>query len=425
MESGVAEKSNSFWVKNRVLKVREFQFYLLIRFGLIFALNMQSTSIYYWVFDLTHNKLKLGLVGLFEVIPAVIFSLFAGHIVDRHEKRNTLLYVVLGYCALGVILYSLGSRWLSHISLDWRLIGVYAGVFLGGILRSFMGPSQFALLGRLVSRDLYPSASQWSSMALQIGAVCGPLVAGFVLGLKGVEASLAIVMIIELLLVIPMLSIKRKEIIRKTSEPILKSLSAGLKFVFHTPAMLGAQSLDMFAVLFGGAVALLPVYQKEILHLSPMWFGILRAAPGIGAIIMLIVFAFFPIQKKPGYKLFAAVFAFGICIIIFGISKNAYLSFFVLMLSGMFDAVSVVIRQIILQLLTPDDMRGRVAAVNTIFTSSSNELGDFESGMMAQLMGTVPAVVFGGSMTVLVVIVTFFATKTLRHFSFEQKRDSE
>jgi MFS family permease len=289
-----------------------------------------------------------------------------------------------------------------------------------------MGPSVFSLFGLVVQdKKLYPNGTSWSSMAMQMGAVMGPLVAGLMIAVDGVVTGMFAVVIVQIALLFPILHIKRKPVIKKEKEPILQSLSQGLRFVIKTPALLGAQLLDMFSVLFGGAVALLPVYQTEILHTDTIGFGLLRSAPGIGALITLGLLAFMPLKTQPGKKLFAAVTGFAISIIVFGLSTNFVLSFFALLFSGMFDAISVVVRSTILQLVTPDHMRGRVASVNTIFVSSSNELGDFESGVMAHWLGTVRAVVTGGCITLGVVLVTFFSAPQLRNFSFETQKDEE
>lgn len=406
--------------KNPSLKFKEFRYYLLLRFSLIFALNMQSTIIYYWVYQLTEDKLKLGMVGLAEVIPAVLFSLFSGHFVDLHEKRKMILIGVLAYLFLGLSLFGLTTPFaLEELGQSIVLISIYSLVFIGGIIRAFYGPSSFSLLALILPREQYANGTSWSSMAWQIGAVMGPLLAGAMIAWKGVEMGMALVVAVELIPLIAILKISVKPIIKKVKEPILKSLTEGMQFVFKTPELLGALSLDLFSVLFGGAVALLPVYQKEILHVNEVGFGILRAAPGIGALITLGLLAFIPLNKNPGYKLFASVFCFGVSIIIFGISKNFYLSFFMLLFSGMFDAVSVVIRGTILQLVTPEEMKGRVAAVNTMFISSSNELGDFESGVMAHWLGTVRAVVVGGCLTLSVVAITYWRAPKLRRFSFK------
>jgi MFS family permease len=418
--------TTGFFGKNPSLKIKEFQYYLSLRFGLIFSLNMQSTIIYYWVYHITGDKLALGFVGLAEVIPAITCSFFSGHVVDLNEKRKMVMICVIGYLILGIGLLVLALP-LAQANLDISnsLILIYFFVFLGGMLRSFYSPSMFALFGMVVKRHHYPNATSWSSMAWQMGAVIGPLAAGFFIAWKGIPAGLFAVVCVELALLFPLFSISVKPILKKVKEPVLKSVTEGLRFVIKTPALLGAQCLDMFSVLFGGAVALLPVYQKEILHVNEMGFGILRSAPGIGALLTLGLLAFLPLKTYPGRKLFVCVTGFALSIIVFGISTNFILSFFMLLLSGMFDAVSVVIRSTILQLVTPDEMRGRVAAVNTMFVSSSNELGDFESGVMAHWLGTVRAVVTGGCITLGVIAFTFFKAPQLRDFTFEDKDEKK
>jgi MFS family permease len=418
--------SRGFFAKNPVLKIREFLSFLSLRFGLIFALNMQITIIYYWVYHITNDKLSLGLVGLAEVIPAIGCSLFAGHFVDLNEKRKMVLFCISGYVLTSITLFTLTTPFsLDALGVDITLYIIYFLVFCGGVIRSFMGPSIFSLFGLVVPRQHFPNATSWSSMAWQTGAMLGPLAAGLMIALDGVIMGMFVVVAIIVLLLIPALSIKRKPILKKEKEPMLQSLTQGLRFVVKTPALLGAQLLDMFSVLFGGAVALLPVYQKEILHVDEVGFGILRSAPGIGALLTLGILAFLPLKTYPGRKLFVAVTGFALCIITFGLSTNFILSFFMLLFSGMFDAVSVVIRSTILQLVTPDHMRGRVASVNTIFVSSSNELGDFESGVMAHWLGTVRAVVIGGCLTLGVVMVTFFSAPQLRNFNFDNEGTKE
>ncbi len=416
----------SFFLKNPSLKIKEFQHFLTLKFGVIFALNMQSTIIYYWVYHITNDKLSLGLVGLAEVIPAIAFSFFSGHVVDLNEKRKMVTiclvgYVLLAMCLFGVALPSLQTKFhINHL-----LAFVYLFVFIGGALRSFYSPSMFSLFGLVVPRNHYANATSWSSMAWQMGAVLGPLLAGFFIAWGGIPAGLVAVFAIEVILLFPLFAISIKPLIKKVKEPVLQSVTEGLRFVWKTPALLGAQCLDMFSVLFGGAVALLPVYQKEILHVDEVGFGLLRSAPGVGALLTLGLLAFLPLKTYPGRKLFVSVTGFALCIIGFGISTNFILSFFMLMFSGMFDAISVVIRSTILQLVTPDHMRGRVSAVNTMFVSSSNELGDFESGVMAHYLGTVRAVVAGGCITLGVIAVTFFKAPQLRNFTFDEEHDPQ
>lgn len=415
--STVEEKN--FLARNPALKIKEFQSFLYIRFGLIFALNMQITIVYFWVYQITNDKLALGFVGLAEVIPAIGCSLFAGHFVDLSEKRKMVLFCITGYVLLAVCLFTLTTPLsVDSLGVDITLYLIYFFVFCGGVIRSFMGPSVFSLFGLIVPREHFPNATSWGSMAWQTGSMLGPLAAGLMIALNGIITGMFAVILILILLLWPILSIKTKPVLKKEKEPILQSLTQGVRFVVKTPALLGAQLLDMFSVLFGGAVALLPVFQKEILFVDEVGFGMLRSAPGIGALLTLGILAFLPLRSNPGWKLFMAVTGFALCIIGFGLSTSFILSFFFLLFSGMFDAVSVVIRSTILQLVTPDHMRGRVASVNTIFVSSSNELGDFESGVMAHWLGTARAVVTGGCITLGVVIVTFFTAPQLRKFGY-------
>ena len=403
-----------------------------MRLSLIGALNMQSAIIAYYVYKLTHDKLALGMIGLWEVIPAVGFSLFSGHFVDLREKRGMLLRCFAAYLLLSVFFVLLAvpqaTTWFSVPALVWLL---YAGVFIGGALRAFLSPSTFSLLGLVVPKDLYPNATTWSSASWQTGAVLGPLAGGFLLAWSGFTVSLIWVAVIQVVGLMATLRIPRQPIMNKSKEPVLKSLGEGLRFVFNTQVILAALSLDMFAVLFGGAVALLPVYAEDILKVGEVGYGWLRAAPGIGSVVCLFLLSVFPLRRNAGGKLMWSLVGFGGTTIVFGfcgyfgtetlfsmggfaMSAGFLVAFVMLLAGGMFDAVSVVIRGTILQLYTPDEMRGRVAAVNTMFISSSNELGAMESGVTARIMGTVPAVVFGGIMTLLVVAVTWFAAPSIR-----------
>ena len=423
--------ATSFLTKNEALRFPLFRNYLLQRFGIILALNMQSAIIGYYVYQLTHDKLALGMLGLWEVIPAIGFSLFSGHFVDLKEKKTLIVQCIAGYILLSAFFVFLVWPGMGHSFSSQKLLWlIYAGIFVGGALRAFLGPASFALQGLLIPRELYPNATTWSSTSWQIGAVIGPLLGGFMLAL-GYRTALITVGVIELVALGSIMRIPRQAIMKKDKEPISKSLGEGLKFVFRTQLVLAALSLDMFAVLFGGAVALLPVYAIDILHVGEIGYGWMRAAPGIGSIITLGILSFVPLKKKPGIKLMLCIIGFGISTIIFGycgyfgttswgtflgvsMSWGFLVAFAMLLAGGMFDAVSVVIRGTILQVNTPDSMRGRVAAVNTMFISSSNELGGMESGITAKFMGTVPAVVFGGCMTIVVVGITYFAAPMLR-----------
>nr|WP_315151863.1 MFS transporter [uncultured Flavobacterium sp.] len=390
------------------LRYREFNMFLLLRFAMVFAWSMQFIIIEWEVYSLTKSALSLGMIGLMEVIPAVGMALFAGHIVDQKEKKGMLLKCILGFSIISFGLFLLTwPKIVSGWSTNTVLYSIYFLVFLGGLVRSFLGPTIFSLMSLIVPKKVYPNAATWSSSVWQIGAVVGPAVAGFSITWIGVHWSMCSIFACSLLALLTLTQISAKPILNpKIGEPVIESLKEGLKFVYTNKSVLGALTLDMVAVLFGGAVALLPIFAQDILKVGPEGFGILRAAPAVGALLTMFVSAHIPLYKNAGIKLLAAIFGFGVCIIIFGLSTWFWLSVFALFMSGVTDGISVVIRQTILQLKTPDHMRGRVAAVNSIFVGSSNELGAFESGLTAKLMGTATAVVFGGSMTLLIVIYT-------------------
>jgi MFS family permease len=388
------------------LRFKEFNIFLLIRFAMVFAWSMQFIIIEWEVYRITKSALSLGIIGLMEIIPAVAMSLFAGHIVDQKEKKAMLIKCILGFLFISTGLFCLtlptfSTQFESHVILYL----IYFFVFLGGLVRSFLGPTIFSLLALIVPKKAYSNAATWSSSVWQVGSVVGPAVAGFSITFIGVHWSLALVVAFAFVALLGLTLIEKKPILNpKIGEPVLDSLKEGVKFVYNNKMILGALTLDMAAVLFGGAVALLPIFALDILKVGPEGFGILRAAPAIGAILTMIFTAYVPVNKNAGMKLLTAIFLFGVCIIIFGLSTVFWISLLALFFSGVVDGVSMVIRSTILQLKTPDSMRGRVASVNSIFVGSSNELGAFESGLTAKLMGTVPAVVFGGCMTLIIVL---------------------
>ena len=360
-----------------------------------------------------------------EVIPAVAMALFAGHIVDQREKRGLLFKCILGFSVVSLGLFLLTwPRVVEDLSTNTILYAVYFLVFLGGIVRAFLGPTIFSLFSLLVPKKIYPNAATWSSSVWQMGSVVGPAAGGFFIHWIGVHWSMCFVFAFSLMALLLLLQIPKKPILNPNiGEPVMKSLKEGIKFVRNTRVILGALTLDMFAVLFGGAVALLPIYAQDILKVGPEGFGILRAAPAVGALLIMFTSAHFPLNKNAGMKLLAAIFGFGICIIVFGVSTWFWLSVVALFLSGATDGISMVIRSTILQLRTPDAMRGRVASVNSMFVGSSNELGAFESGLTAKLMGTVNAVVFGGTMTLITVIGTGMFFPKLRKLDLQKDLD--
>jgi len=387
------------------LRYKEFNIFLLIRFILVFGWSMQFIIVEWEVYNLTKDPLSLGLIGLVEVIPAVSMALFAGHIVDQNEKKRLFVFAISAFLLVAIGYYFVTSPYVyDTYTSNQILIGIYLLVFIGGFIRAFFGPIIFSLVALIVPKKIYPNAATWSSSTWQLAIVVGPAFAGFSIALIGVHASMGFVLASIVLGLLLTVFIKKKPILNpKIGEPILQSLKAGLSFVYKTKEILVAITLDMVAVLFGGAIALLPIYAQDILQVGSEGFGILRAAPAVGSVIMMFASAYMPLTKNAGKKLLLAIFGFGLTIVAFGISSTFWVSVVALFLYGVTDGVSMIIRQTILQLKTPDEVRGRVASVNSIFVGSSNELGAFESGLTAKLMGTVNAVVFGGVMTILTV----------------------
>jgi MFS family permease len=375
---------------------------------------MQAVIVGWQLYDITKDPLSLGMIGLTEVIPQVSIALFAGHFVDLWNRKKIIFRTSF--------LLLLGSAILLSSSTDHHLISflkgtmpIFVTVFLVGLVRGILMPAHNALLGQLVPRELLTGAATWGSTVWQVAAVTGPAVGGLMYGFFGVVAAYLLVFSFFLTCVVLIFFIKSPGRVKRETtkeETIFESIGSGIKYVFRKQELLGAFSLDMFAVLFGGAVAMLPVFASDILNVGPQGLGVLRACPAIGAILMSVYLTFNPPVGRSGRMLLTSVAGFGVCMIVFAISKNFYLSAASLLLSGALDFVSVVVRGSILQLFTSDEMKGRVSAVNSIFIGSSNELGAFESGTTASLMGLVPSVVFGGAMTLLVVgIATASAPK--------------
>jgi MFS family permease len=404
-----------------VIHVKNFRFYLFFRIFMTMASLMQSVIVGWQVYELTHNVLWLGFIGLVEVIPQVSISLFAGHFIDLWNRRKIINYTTL-LLIFGSIILLIYSNNTAYFSKYFGVIPIFITIFLTGLARGIINPAQVALMGQMVPRNLYANASTWNSANWQVAAVMGPAIGGLVYGFWGIVPAYSLVSGLYILsfFMIMLIKVSRHEVI-DTAEGVFTRIRSGIRFVFKTPELLGAFTLDMFAVLFGGAVAMLPVFASDILHVGPQGLGLLRACPAIGATFMAFVLMFRPPMRDTGKVLFISVIGFGLCMIGFGLSKSFILSGLLLIFSGAFDNVSVVIRATILQLFTPDDMRGRVASVNSIFIGSSNELGAFESGVAAKLMGLVPSVIFGGIMTLAVVFTTIKINKPLRKLSLRNK----
>lgn len=404
-----------------VIHVKNFRFYLLYRIFMTMASLMQSVIVGWQIYALSHNVLWLGFIGLAEVVPQVGISLFAGHYIDLHNRHKIVKYttILLILSSLILLVYSSDA---VYFSAKYGIMPIFGTIFLTGLARGILSPAQVALMGQLVPRNLYANAATWNSANWQVAAVVGPALGGLIYGFWGIIPAYSLVLVLNILAFFMVLFIKSaRHTIIETAEGVFTRIRSGIRFVFKTPELLGAFALDMFAVLFGGAVAMLPVFASDILHAGPQGLGLLRACPAIGATLMAFVLMYHPPMKDTGKFLFIAVTGFGLCMIGFGLSKSFILSGIILILSGALDNISVVIRGTILQLFTPEDMRGRVASVNSIFIGSSNELGAFESGVAARLMGLVPSVVFGGIMTLVVVVTTLRVNKPLRKLSLTSK----
>lgn len=405
---------------NAAVKIPEYRSLLMGRFCFVMALRMLGTMVGWWMYELTNAPFAIGLIGLAEVVPALSLALYAGHIIDISEKRKLLLKGMLAYLACGFAMLVLSTDYFTlHYTKAVIIGGIYTIVFFTGIIRAFTGPIFNAILGQMVPRDLLPNAITWSQGTYLSAAVLGHATAGFCIAFLGHTGTLSVVvgLIITALLILSQISAKPAaagSALKRTWE----SVREGLQFVFNTKEVLGALSLDLFAVLFGGAVAMVPVYARDILHVGPIGFGWLNSATDLGSIIMVVALTIFPLKTNQGKKLLFVVAGFGLCIIVFAISEIFWISYVALLVSGLLDAISVVVRGTIVQLKTPPEMRGRVMSVNSMFINSSNELGQFESGLMAKLLGVVPSVIFGGSMTLLVVVITWFKAPKLRKMQY-------
>jgi MFS family permease len=387
-----------------VFHIKDFRNFILGRFFLTLAIQMQMTTIglqAYYEFD--KEIMVLGFISLSEVIPFVITSFFSGHVADVYDRRKIILVstflLLLG--SFSLFIFCIPS--LNILSTYYPLLFI---VMLFGIIRSFLAAAMSPLMSQLVDRTYYTKAATWNSTFWHIGAIAGPVLAGWLYtdnGTFNAKTTYLINCVLFLIGFFAFVRINKKTQEKNREESIIESLKAGLKFVFKTKLLLSALSLDLFAVLFGGAVAILQVFNDQVLHASPSDFGLLRTAPAIGAVVSAFIMAFYPPEKKAGKWLLIGVLAFGLFTIFFAFCTNYWLAFLMLFLTGAFDNISVVVRHSILQLMTPENMRGRVSAVNSIFIGSSNEIGGFESALAGKLIGLVPSIVFGGSMTIIVV----------------------
>ncbi len=396
------------------LKIKDFRLFISARFCVTLAIQVQAVVVGWQVYEITRDPLSLGLIGLAEAIPSIGVSLYAGHLADIVARKKIILITLttLVFCSGALLFFTLdiGSFILSH-----GVSAIYAVIFISGIARGFITPALFSFMPQLVPRELYQNAISWNSTLWEMASIGGPPIGGLVYGFFGITAAYTIdagLMVVGLILAI---LVGNRVLPPATEEQgIFEKIKAGLKFVFENKLVLSAITLDLFAVLFGGAVALLPIFADEILHVGKIGLGFLRSAPGIGALLMALYITHYPIRKKMGKILLYAVGGFGLSMILFAISTHFWISMVLLIFSGACDCISVIVRGTLLQTLTPENMKGRVAAVNNIFIGSSNEIGAFESGVAARLMRVIPSVIFGGVMTIIVVIVTSWKAPTLR-----------
>jgi MFS family permease len=395
------------------LRIPDFRLFITSRFFVTLAIQVQSVVVAWQVYGLTKDPLSLGLIGLAEAIPSIGISLYAGHIADIIQRKKIILLCVstLLLCSSFLLLFTFQP---SDFFQSFGVWPIYAVIFLTGVARGFLSPAFFSFMPQLVPRNLYSNAVTWNSTLWETATIAG-LALGGLLYIFGITAAYMVDVLLTLTGLLLVSGVGNKPLPSSTSEEgVAEKIKAGLKFVFHNKIILSAISLDLFAVLFGGAVALLPIFADKILHVGSVGLGILRAAPSIGALSMAFYITHHPIERNAGKIMLYCVAGFGVCMILFALSTNFWLSLFLLMLSGCFDCISVIIRSTLLQTLTPENIKGRVSAVNHIFVGSSNEIGMFESGVMAKLIGTVPSVIFGGFATLTVVSITAWVSKSLR-----------
>jgi len=394
-----------------------FSLILLYRISAMLSYQIVAVTVGWHIYEITRDPFSLGLVGLAEILPFFCIAPFAGYLVDHLPRRRLGAIASLGLVATAAILMAVARGWLPFHGV-WP---IYAAIALTGAARSFLSPVYNALFARALPREAFARGASVGSVVFQTGMVLGPALGGVLVGWGGKSLSYGTAMVIALVAVGALLALRIAEpVSHGPRAPVLRSIAEGARFVFSNQVMLGAMALDMFSVLLGGAVSMLPAFIHDILHYGPEGLGILRGAPALGSILVGVWLARRPLQRNAGRVLLLAVAGFGLCTIAFGLSRHFWLSAAILMAYGMCDGVSVVVRSTILQLATPDEMRGRVSAINGIFIGSSNELGAFYDGTMARLIGLVPAVVLGGCITLGVVGITAVKAPKLRRLDLRE-----
>ena len=396
------------------LRYRDFSIVTLNQFCLTLAILIQEIIVAYSLYKITKDPLTLGLIGLAEAIPFIALSLWGGYFADRFNKQTIMKICLFFAIPLPLVLWGLFHAYgLKHIELSTLSWGVYAVIFGLGTIRGFYNPSATSLKPFLIPREIYANGATWTTIGWQSGVIIGPMLGGFMLAFLGRETSLISVAVLLSLCFLLVNLLSKRTFPKIETERVLQSLGEGFRFIAKTKIVLWAISLDLVSVLFGGVIALLPIFAEDILKIGPEGLGYLRAAPSIGALITMIALTRFPPTRHAWRNMLLAVAGFGLFTLLFAYSNYLWLSLFALAMTGACDSISVVIRQTILQIYPPENMRGRVAAVNGMFVSSSNELGAFESGLAAKYLGPVIATVFGGSMTLLVIALSWAKTKDL------------
>lgn len=399
------------------LRVPNFRNYIIALFTLTLGIQIQGTVVGWQIYDLTHDPLALGLIGLAEAVPAISLSLVAGHVADTRDRRRIALcaLTVLVLCSIALWALASPSMMGGALRVSLRVWAIYSVIVISGLARAFLQPARQALSAELVPRHLFSNSITWRSGSWQLAAVLGPALGGILYALGGTTLAYAVDAALMLAATFVLYSVRHRTPAREgIAEPMVSSIRGGLRFVFGEPILLSALTLDLFSVLFGGATALLPVFAAEILGAGPGALGLLRAAPAAGAVVASVLLTRWPPFARTGRNLLLAVSGFGLCSIAFGLSRNLWFSVAVLALGGSFDMVSVVIRSLMLQARTPEAMLGRVSSVNQIFIGSSNEIGAFESGLTARWWGAVTSVVVGGCATLAVVATVAWRVPALR-----------
>ena len=396
------------------LRYRDFSIVTLNQFCLTLAILIQEIIVAYSLYHITHDPLTLGFIGLAEAIPFITLSLWGGYFADKFNKQHIMKICLFFAVPLPLVLWSLFYLHdLGNISIHALSWGIYAVIFALGTIRGFYNPSATSLKPFLIPRELYANGATWTTIGWQSGVILGPMLGGFMLAWFGRENSLFSVAILLAICFVLINLLQKRSFPKMEKESVIDSLADGFRFIWKTKIVLWAISLDLASVLFGGVIALLPIFADDILKVGPTGLGYLRAAPSIGALITMIVLTKFPPTHHAWRNMLLAVAGFGLFTILFAFSNNMWLSLFALAMTGACDSISVVVRQTVLQIFPPENMRGRVAAVNGMFVSSSNELGAFESGLAAKYMGTIAATIFGGCMTLAVVSYCWFKTNDL------------